>query len=62
MCRGMWENGWTPGSGIRMLGPYGPKLVSGYARNRCSSPAELHVCSGQTERSPALFTHTTLRA
>ena len=37
MGRGMWENGWTPGSGIRMLGPYGPRLVSGYARNRYSS-------------------------
>ena len=40
-----FEWGWTPGSVIRMMGPYGPRLVQGYARNRCVAQerTEMHV-------------------
>lgn len=30
----MWEAGATPGGVIRTLGPWGPRMVNGYARNR----------------------------
>lgn len=34
VAKGVWNCGVTPGSIIRSLGPWGPGLVSKYARNR----------------------------
>ena len=30
----LWDAGATPGAFLRGVGPYGPKMVNGYARNR----------------------------
>ncbi|GAB4823981.1 hypothetical protein N2152v2_011027 [Parachlorella kessleri] len=55
VARGVWSWGVTPGSVIRSVGPWGPGLVSKYARNRFKQG--MHLTDEEVSRFEQYFYH-----